>query len=393
MRNLILGILTVFGVGLVVWAFMPKPVSVEAVTIAPATIDVTITEEGIARIRDVFSVSATTGGKLQRVDLHPGDPVVAGQSIVASIGPAAPALLDSRARAVAEASIEAALAAVDLAGSQVAQAQATLDFAETEVERSTQLFDRAAISKKILDAAVLAKRTADAALGSAKANLLLRQRELESARAVLDSTEPNGAASCCVSLFAPVSGQVLRVLTESEQVVQPGTPILEIGNPGNLEIVVALLSRDAVQLRPGTTAKVVGWGGPSLEAKVARISPTATTRVSALGIEEQRVEVILTLLGDPENWALLGHGFRVMVDIDVWRGDGVLAIPVGALFRDGSDWATFQIVDGRALLQPIALGQRNDALAEVLSGLTAGAQVVMHPGDGVEDGRKVSIAQ
>ncbi|MBD3765423.1 MAG: HlyD family efflux transporter periplasmic adaptor subunit [Rhodobacterales bacterium] len=375
---------------LAVWALLPRPVPVELADIAPRTLEVTIEEEGVARIREVFTVSSPIAGRLSRIGLHPGDAVVAGQTVVASIGPAAPALLDSRARAVAEASVAAAQAAVDLATAQLAQAQAAAEFATAEAARAQALFDRAATSQRLLDAAILDLRTAQAAVDSARANLAVRSRELESARAVLAGTGLSGTQTCCVDVTAPVSGQVLRVLTESEQVVPAGTPILEIGNPGNLEVAVDLLSRDAVRVQPGAAAQVTGWGGPPLAATVARIDPAAVTRVSALGIDEQRVTVILTLGGDPQDWQALGHGFRVIARIGLWRAEDVLSIPVGALFRDGSDWATYVLRDGRAALQRITLGERNDDIAQVLTGLQAGDRVILHPSDRIAPGVRVA---
>jgi HlyD family secretion protein len=390
MRRLISILAAAALAGLVIWAFLPQPVPVEVATIAPRTIEVAVEEEGIARIREVFTISATTGGKLQRIGLHAGDRVVAGETVVAVIGPAAPALLDARARAVAQATVSAAQSAVDLAKAQVAQAEAALEFMTSEAERSRRLFESATISKRFYDNAVLEQRTAQAAHDSARANLSVRERELESARAVLDTSGPNGADTCCVELAAPVSGRVLRVLTEDEQVVLPGTPILEIGNPGNLEIAVNLLSRDAVRVQEGAEARVTGWGGPDLAAEVERIEPSARTRVSALGIDEQRVEVILRLTGDPADWQALGHGFRVIAHIAVWQGQDVLSIPVGALFRDGSDWATFVVTDGTARLRTITLGERNGDFAQVLGGLGQGDVVILHPSDRVTEGASVA---
>lgn len=372
-----------------VWAFLPRPVEVELAEVALRTLEVAVEEEGEARIREVFTVSATTAGKLQRISLHAGDSVAQGDRI-ASIGPAAPVLLDSRSRAVAEASAAAAQAAMDLGRAQLAQAEATRDFTAADVNRATALFQKGAISQRAYDNAIRDQKTAQAAVSSALANLAVREKELESALAVLKS---DGTARCCVDILAPVSGRVLRVLTESEQVVQSGTPILELGDPGNLEIVVDLLSSDAVRVAPAAQATVFGWGGPSIPARVERVEPSAVTRVSALGIEEQRVTVILALEGEPGDWAALGHGFRAITRIAIWQQDGVLTIPVGALFRDGPDWATYIRRDGRAALQKITLGERNEDFAQVLDGLVAGDQVVLHPSDQVQPGvRIVAVA-
>ncbi|MCF3973561.1 efflux RND transporter periplasmic adaptor subunit [Paracoccus salsus] len=386
MRRLVSAIAVVATLGLVVWAFLPRPIQVELAEIAPRTIQIAVEEEGVARIKEVFTISATIGGKLGRIDLHAGDPVVAQETVVAIIGPAAPALLDSRARSVAEATRAAAQSAVDLAQAQLAQAKATLEFMTSEADRARALYGRAAIARRVLDNAVLEQKTAQAAVDSASANLAVRERELESAMAVLDTANRNGAETCCIELFAPVSGRVLRVLTEDEQVVLPGTPILEVGNPGQLEIAVHLLSRDAVRVREGADALISGWGGAPIAAVVERIEPSATTRISALGIDEQRVMVILGLRGHPQDWQLLGHGFRVIVRIDIWKGEEVLSIPVGALFRDGAEWATYVVRDGRARLHVIRLGERNESFAQVLSGLEAGDWVILHPSDLIADG-------
>lgn len=386
MRRLIPIIAALLVLAFLVWAFLPRPVEVELTDVAPRSLQVTVEEEGEARIREVFTVSATIAGKLQRIGLHAGDEVTEGQP-VASIGPAAPVLLDSRSRAVAQATAAAAQAAMDLAGAQLAQAEATRDFATTEVNRATALFQKGAVSQRAYDNAVRDQKTAEAAVSSALANLAVREKELESALAVL---EPEGAAaSCCVDILAPVSGKVLRVLTESEQVVQPGTPIIELGDPGNLEVVVDLLSRDAVRVQVGASATITGWGGPPIAAKVERVEPSAVTRVSALGIEEQRVTVILTLDGAAADRAQLGHGFRVIAAIAIWQGEDVVTIPIGALFRDGKDWATYVVRDGRAVLQRIELGERNEDLAQVLGGVQAGDQVILHPSDQVSGGVKV----
>jgi len=390
MRKMLAGLVAVLVLGLVAWALMPRPVWVELADVAPRTIEVVVEEEGEARIREVFTVSATVGGKLQRIILHAGDQVLAEETVVALIGPAEPALLDARARAVAEATVAAAEAAVDLARAQLTQAEATLVFMSSEADRARALFEKATVPRRTIDNAILQEKTAQAAADSARANLAVRERELESARAVLGIGDATGTPDCCIELVSPVSGRVLRVLSENEQVVQPGAPILEIGDPGNLEIVVKLLSRDAVRVREGVRAEITGWGGPAIDAVVGRVEPSAVTQVSALGIDEQRVEVILTLRGDPEAWRLLGHGFRVIARIALWREEDALSVPVGALFRDGADWAVYVVRDGRAQLQTISLGERNDTLAQVLDGLQSGDQVILHPSDLVTDGVAVT---
>ena len=198
-----------------------------------------------------------------------------------------------------------------------------------------------------------------------------------------------GPNTCCLSVRAPVSGIVLKLASESEQVVAAGTPLVEIGDPRDLEIVVHLLSGDAVAIQPGTTARVDGWGGPPIDARVHKIEPAAYTKVSALGIEEQRVDATLDPTAPQETWKALGHGFRVMVHIATWKSDAVVRVPLGALFRRGNDWSVYRVVNGAAVLTPIVIDHRNGSFAEVVSGLADGDAVVVHPSDSVADGIKI----
>lgn len=391
MRRLVPAAALLVLISLLVWAFLPRPVEVDAAEVALRPLEIVAEEEGEARIREVFTVSATIAGKLQRISLHAGDSVTKGETVVASIGPAAPVLLDSRSRAVAEATAAAAQAALDLARAQLAQAEAILEFMTTEANRAVALFSRGAISQRAHDDAVLEQKTAQAAVSSALANVAVREKELESAHAVLDPYQTAEGSTCCVEVLAPASGRVLRVLTESEQVVQPGTPLLEIGDPGTMEIEAELLSRDSVRVREGASATITGWGGGPLPAVVERVEPSAVTKVSALGIDEQRVKVILALTGPPESFSTLGHGFRVIIRIALWSEDSVLTIPLGALFRDGGDWATYVLRDGRARVQTLVLGEQNESLAQVLDGLQAGDTVVLYPSDAVADGVSVTV--
>lgn len=390
MRRLVPAAALIVVIALLTWAFYPRPIEVDLADVAFRPLEIAVEEEGEARIREVFTVSATTAGKLQRISLHAGDSVTEGQTVVAAIGPASPVLLDSRSRAVAEAAAAAAQAATDFARAQLAQAEATLDFTTSEANRAVALIAKGAISQRAHDNAIRERKTAQAAVDSALANLAVREKELDSARAVLGSDTGTEVGRCCVELLAPASGRVLRVLTESEQVVQPGTPLLEIGNPGNMEVTVELLSRDAVRVQEGAKATVTGWGGAPIPAIVERVEPSAVTRISALGIDEQRVKVILSLTGPQAQWSQLGHGFRVIARITLWRQDAVLTIPVSALFRDGGNWAAYLVRDGRARVQPITLGERDESFAQVLDGVQPGDLVVLYPGPLVTDGASVA---
>lgn len=387
LRRLITLLIAAAVIAAAAWALWPRPIAVETAKIDSRDIEVTVEEEGKSRIRDVYTVSSPSSGQMLRVNLHAGDPVVQGMTVVASIKPADPALIDARTRRVLEAAENAASAAVDLASSEVQQAEAQLSFLEGELERATSLARRGTISTRSFEKAKLDFETAKAALESSKASLIMRKRELERAQAELTGRSDNTV--CCVDVRAPVSGRILRVLTESEQVVQAGTPLLEIGDPSDLEIVADLLSSDAVRIRPGAKATIGGWGGAPLAATVTRIDPTAVTKVSALGIEEQRVSVVLKLDGDPKDYAAMGHGFRVVVRISLLTGQNLLAVPLGALFRRGADWAVFAIDKDQAALRTVQLGIRNESYAEVKSGLRQGDSVILHPSDTVQDGVRI----
>jgi HlyD family secretion protein len=377
----------------VAWALWPRPVEVETARVERASFDVVVEEEGQSRIREVFTVSAPVTGQLQRLSLHAGDTVLANQTVVAIIKPAGPGLLDERSRRMAEATAETARAAVEFAATQLTQAQRQLDFAERALERTISLSERGLVSAQALEKAQYDLDVATSALESAKASLGVRRSELESAQAALIEGVGGGTAeACCVELKAPVSGRILQVLSESEQVVQAGTPLLNIGDPADLEIAVELSSRDAVQLQPGAQATIDRWGGPPLAAELVRIEPLAVTRVSALGIEEQRTMATLRLLAPPSQWQRLGHGYRVIAHIVRWRGENLLTIPIGALFRLGGDWATFVVEDGKAIARPIELGERNAELAEVVAGLEADDEVILHPADTIATGTAVVVS-
>lgn len=393
MRRLIYVALLLVLVAGFAWALWPRPVGVETAVISRQDIAVHVEEEGKSRIREIFTVSAPIAGRMSRVDLHAGDAVIQGETVVARIRPAAPALLDARARRVAEAARDAAAAAVDLARAQLAQAEAQRTFLRGEADRAAALAARGAVSERAYDKAALDLTAAEAAVESAQASLVVRERELESASAALIVGEAAAEGTdCCTEVRAPATGEVLRVLTESEQVVQPGQPLMEIGDPADIEIEVELLSSDAVRVEPGATATVEGWGGPPLGAEVERIDPSATTKVSALGIEEQRVTAILRLSGENAASSALGDGYRVTVRITVWEGSALVAVPVGALFRSGSSWAAYVVREGRASLSPIEIGQRNSDFAEVRSGLAEGDVVILHPNDQIADGVRVAAA-
>lgn len=375
--------------GAFAWAFWPRPLEVETVTIGRHDITVSVAEEGKARIREIYTVSAPFSGQTVRVERHAGDNV-AKDDLLFAIRPAPSGLLDMRLRRMTEAAAAAAQASVDLAAAEVKQAETQLSFLRTELARAEQLASQNAISASALDKARLAVESGSASLDSAKASLEVRARELDRARAALTEVVSSDNA-CCANVTSPVSGKILRVFTESEQVIQAGAPVVQIGDPTDIEVSVDLLSQDSVDIRPGAQALIENWGGPPLAATVRRVEPSAVSKTSALGIEEQRVPVILDLT-DKDKAQALGDGFRVIARITVWQGGNLLAVPIAALFRSGDSWAVFTVAGGHARLQPLTVGRRNDEFAEITSGLQEGSRVILHPSDQIADGSSVTEA-
>lgn len=377
------------------WLFWPRAVAVDFATVARGPLQVTVSDEGETRVKDVFVVSAPVPGFMRRVELEAGDEVVAGKTVVARIEPSDPSFLDVRSAAESRAAAQAAEAAEKLALASVERAEAELDFARAELGRYRGLAERNTVSANDLDAAERRARTAAASLEEARAALRVRESELRQARARLispDGTRRRRDADCaCVEVGSPVSGSVLRVLQESEVVVASGTALVEVGNPLELEIVVDLLSSDAVRVEPGQKVLIEAWGGGEvLNGRVRRVEPFGFTKVSALGIEEQRVNVVIDFTDPPERWRRLGHGYRVEPRIVLAEGSDVLKVPRSALFRDGDRWAVFVADGGRARLRHVELGLENGLEAGINRGIEAGERVVLQPSDRVSDGVRVA---
>lgn len=380
----------------VIWGLWPQPVPADLVTLARGPLVVTVDHEGVTDIKDVFTVSAPVPGRVLRSPFKVGDKVEKGKTVVASILPSAPPFLNERNRRIAEAAVKSAEAALNLSGANVTRAEAELEFAKSDLRRARQLAPRGTISQRRLEEARIAYETKGAGLASAKADAIMRQRELERARANL--TQPGGGdgadgARSRVDVTAPVSGYVLKVTTESENVVAAGTPLVDIGDPRNLEVNADFLSTDAVRIREGAEATIENWGGEPLHAKVRRVEPAGFTKVSALGVEEQRVIVRLDLTDPPPKWQRLGHDYRVFVGVVVAKVENALTVPLSALFRKGDRWAVFKVADGRAELALVETGERNLRSAEVKSGLTEGDTVIVHPNDRIADGVSITARQ
>lgn len=380
-------------IGLLI-AFWPRALAVDLATVTSGPMVLTVGDEGETRVVDVFVVSAPITGRLRRIEAEPGDPVIASETIVAEIEPTEPDLLDPRSEAEAEAQLSAAISAESLARAELEKVLAELQFAESELKRARELAKNGTISERDLEAADRAFKTSRAAIGVAQANMQVRKYELERAQALLMSPveiESRRALCACVYITSPVDGQVLRVLRESAGFVRAGDALVEIGNPNRLEIIVDLLSIDAVKVRPGQSAFIENWGGDTpLRAQVRIVEPFGFTKVSALGIEEQRVFVVLGLDTPRDEWERLGHGYQVDVRVVLWEDSNALKAPLTALFRDGDDWALFVQENGRAVRRIIEVGHRTANEAQIISGLADGEVIVVYPGEGVDDGVRIT---
>jgi HlyD family secretion protein len=393
LRRMVPGVLAALLVAGLVWFAWPTPIPVDLASAIRGSMEVTVDDEGKTRVREIYTISAPLAGKLLRIPAEAGDEVGKGE-VVAVLQPTAPAFQDIRTRQELEALLEAANASVTQAEHEVHRLNAALNFARTELRRAQTLSQRDAIARKSLDQAKFDVETYEAALASAQAQLEVRRKERASAAARLTNPGSNSALeadpACCFDVRAPTTGRILKILQESEAVIQAGTPLIEIGNPTDLEIVVDLLSSDAVQVQTGFPARINGWGGPPINGRVTRVDPAGFVKVSALGIEEQRVRTRIELLDPPEKWSRLGHDYRVIVHIVIWNGPDVLTIPVSALFRTGQDWSVFRVKDGRARITPVGIGHRNNRVAEIISGLNQADRVVLHPSDRISNGVAVS---
>lgn len=382
-------------IAVVGWAMWPKAIQVDVAEVTAGPLTVAIEDEGKTRIKDVFVVSAPQSGIVLRSPLLAGDPVTKSKTLVAVLQPAQPPFLDLRTRLELMASVKAAEAAVRLAEAELDQAKADRRFADAEAARAKTLAQTKATSDKLVEKAEHEATVARASVDKFEANVVVKRRQLESVQARLvdpaDETVGGIAQSaCCVEVYAPITGKVLRVHQMSEQVLPAGTPLAEVGDPKSIEVVTELLSTDAVKIAEGASVEIIGWGGAeALTATVRRIEAAGFTKVSALGIEEQRVKVIIDLSEESLARHRLGHEYRVLTRIQAWQSPHVLRVPVGALFRDQGSWAVFRIDGGRAVMTRLHLGHKNSEHAEVLGGLSDRDRVILYPSDRVANGTRV----
>jgi len=382
-------ILYAAGIGLVafiVTGLLPKPVEVEMGSVTRGPLTVSVLEEGKTRIRDRYVVSPPVAGYLRRVPVRAGDPITAGKTLLAVIEASPSSFLDPRTKAQAEAAVRSAAAVLQQRDEQGQSAQAELELARKELARADQLRKKGAIAMQEFDSAANRVEMLDNQLASSRFALKVAEFELEQAKAALvQATGESGGSGRPIEILAPVTGVVLNVLEESAKPVTPGLPIMEVGDPNDIEAEIELLSSDAVNVKPGAAVSIEQWGGGlPLRGNVVLVEPGGFLKVSALGVEEQRVKVRVNFSDLPEG--VLGDRYRVEARIVTWSGSDVLQVPAGALFRRGNEWVAFVVDGGRARLTRVEIGHTNGIAAEVTGGLSEGQKLVLHPPDAVADG-------
>ena len=386
-----IAVITVVIIALLAWGFWPQPVLVEAVAAMRAPLAVSIEEEGRTRVIDRYIVSAPVDGVACRVQLEVGDPVKKGQ-VLLGITPLESQILDPRSRAQAKARVSAAGSALRAAQEEAQAATAAQEYAATELERLQPLIEEGLIARDAFNRAETEAKTSAAAKRSADFNVDVAGYDLEAARTTLQysAATASGIPDERVPVRAPIDGRILKVQHECEGAVRTGEPLLEVGDPTALEIEVDVLSADAVKIKPGMQVLFDRWGGEQpLQGRVRNIEPVGFTKISALGVEEQRVLVISDFTSHGEQWQRLGDGYRVEAHFILWQEDDVLQVPASSLFRYKQGWAVFVIDGNRASRREIKVGQRNGLNAQILAGVATGEMVINHPSDAVEDGRSV----
>ncbi len=374
-------------VAAVVWGFMPRPILVETALVERGPLQVTIEEEGKTRVVDRFVVSAPVAGFARRLQWDVGDIVKRGQPLL-NLDPLRATVLDPRSRAEAQARVAAAEASLKASLEDLEAARAEANRWDTQLKRRQELHAAGTISDENLNETESAAKRSRAQARAAQYAVEVAQHQLEAARTALQhsAAQQSQQPAETVAVRAPVAGRILKIVRESEGVVNPGDPLVEIGNPNGLEVVVELLSADAVKVAPGTRVLFERWGGDApLSGRVRVVEPTGFTKISALGVEEQRVLVIIDITSPPEEWERLGDGYRVEARFILWEGGKVLQVPSSTLFREGDGWAVFAVEGGVAVRTSVELGKRNGLIAEVVSGLQEHEVVITHPDDAIAD--------
>lgn len=386
------GAALMLGLGYV--AFQDDPIPVDLHVIESGPLEITINADGVTRIKDIYDIASPITGTALRSPVDVGDKVVAGESVVAVVRPATPGLLDSRSMLQAEASVQEAEAALHVAETELANAEEQETLARSQFNRTQTLVSRDVASLTQLEDAAQRLAVAETSVDAAKARIDMAQGTLRRAETMLQVPQSSEQAdlSCCLQITSPADGVVLSIAGTSERPVVTGAPLLRLGDPAELEIVADLLSSDAVRLQLGADAVVERWGGPApLSATLTSIAPAAETSISALGIEEQRLDAVFDITTPAEERVRLGDGFAVFVRITEWRTEDAVQVPLSALFKRNGDWSVFVASDGIAVEQPITIGRQNAQFAEVLEGLEVGASVVTHPNDQLVTGEEIVV--
>jgi len=374
-----------------VWAFMPAPAEVEVASVGQGRFERAVQDDGKTRLRERYLVSTPLTGRVARIELKQGD-VVTRDAVLASVWPVAPALLDARARSEQQARIGAMEASVARARANVGRSLAALEQARAELKRSETLAQQGYVSPNQNETGRLNVRLREKELESARQEEDATRHELEQSRAALKqfSQTTSEGPQRAFSIKAPVSGKVLKILQQSEGIVSAGTPLMELGDPSQLEVVVDVLTEDAAQIKPGTPVRLMNWGGPEqLNGQVRLVEPAAFTKVSALGVEEQRVNTVIDITSPPESWRALGDGFKVDVRVLVQVVENAVMVPVSALFPVGARSALFIVDAGRVRQQEVEVAARNGVQAWIRTGLQPGTKVVVYPDSALRDGDRV----
>ncbi|MCA9001211.1 MAG: HlyD family efflux transporter periplasmic adaptor subunit, partial [Planctomycetes bacterium] len=379
-------------------AFESVPVLVDVATVETGPLVITVDDDGRTRLRERYTVCAPVAGRLQRVPWKAGAPVEFDQTVLFRIEPLTAQPLDERQREEAEAQVQRAQSAIAVAQAEVQGAEAQLDYARLDLQRRQALEAGGFEAQKDFDLAQREERMAVAGLEAAQNRVRVAQLDLRIAQAALLATDGSTQPGTAIEVRAPMSGQVTRIFEESARTISAGTPILELGDTTRLEIVAEYLSQDAVKVEPGMAVNIRGWGGESLDGTestlqgtVRHVEPSAFTKISALGVEEQRIHILIDPAKDPADWKALGDGYRTELEIIIWSRQNVRTVPTGALFRAGDDWAVFVIQNETAVERRIKLGHRNGLQAEVLEGLSDGDRVILYPSELVQDGLRVQV--
>jgi HlyD family secretion protein len=395
-RAIALGVLAAVA-GTIIWGLQPERVPVESRAVRRGALVVYVRDDGVTRIKERHVVSAPLAGRMNRVSLHVGDAVRADETLITSIEPLDPSLLDPRAEAEARARVETALAAKAYTEHVIDRAKVAIEYTTADLDRARQLYPSKAVTHEQLDAAERAWRTAVEDLEEAEQEFkvvvhLVALMEAALMRSTKGGPAPRSESDWRMDIRSPVDGRVLRVVREDFGPVDVGAGILEVGDPASLEAVIDLVSEDAVKVRPGDRCEITSWGGDRpLAGHVRVVEPRGFTKVSPLGVEEQRVNVILDIDAVPEARAALGDGFRVEAGIIIDRAHDVVLVPLAALFRRGTGEAVFVVEDSRARLVTVRTGRRGDREAEVLEGLSGGEQVIVYPGEKVSDRTPLAV--